>query len=702
MQNLIIMDKLDKQLAELSKIEPSKSFIESSKKRLIQQIQLEKNESYFQSFLKRIKKVNPSAQFVKKARWRLMYQISHKAELKMHASLRGFALFLSYTKKILASTMVMLIAVTATLFFVEGNRPVEASNHSYLELKTGNASIKRADLITWEDIKNTIEVQEGDVIKVGEDSQLVVHFFDDTELRLSENSLILISQLNISSGFDRQGVIEVSLHEGEAWAQILNIDDGYAKFTMHTPQAIFESVNGSIDLKVNNEKTLAYIFDNEFDLTSLEDETRNPVENKRVFAEQKIEIQKGSIHPLILTTELIQQDKANDWIQSNLEQNHKHLITLRENGLNRLNQMAGTLPGQMLYPIKQAKERLRLAFSGSKTDVQVEIANSRLNEAIVLFESGEQQKGQEALMAYQSIARQIAEEKNKEDAEILTNKIIIPHQKILRAKLPNNLSEGLVKDALHQTSEILAKNPIDLERIRLNNSLERLEDVKKFLKDDNYELAKDRLTAYQLAVNNDLFSVDIKNDTQEKEEALKEVLSLKQEELKLLSELTGQFSKKKEDTRNDKEDRLFSMIQSASKVAENDFEMTISFVKPILPEWSDSVLSENKIDSVSKILKKEAKVLSIIDKIHIYKSWEGQKNQIQRLLKNDLENPKRIDYLMGVKENLNGRARDYLSVRILQLKRKSELQKHKAMKRKIERSKRLRQAKMKEEGTIGA
>lgn len=676
------MDKLDKELRRLSKIEPSKGFIKASKNRLMQQIDLHKNESWIQALIKKLGRVNVPEDFMALARIRLMRRITNIRQ-PIKIPLRGMARFLLYTKRVVASTLVMLIAVTSTLFFVEGNTVVEASDDSYLEIITGTASIKHADLIVWEDINSMIEVQAGDLIKVGEGSEAVVRFFDDTELRLAENSVFLISQLAVSPVFGRQAIIEVSLHEGTAWVQTLNVEDGYAGFVLSTRDATLKTLNGTFNVATRLDTTTSiFVLHNKVELTSLVAETRQAVETIKLSTDQKATIHTVNGRPVITTDDLSQQDISTTWVQNNLYSDHEHLTMLRENGIDRLTLIAGTLPGHMLYPIKQAKERLKLALSSdSDLSIQIEIANSRLNEAIVLFEAGEQQKGREALMAYQSMARQIAEAmptgRQANGAEELVNKLIIPHQKALTAELPNNASAGLVKEALQQTAEILTDDPIKLEKIRLASSVQRLQDVTALVGEGAIEVAQERLTSYQLAASDALATAQAIEDEELRKQILQEVLELRQEELTLLIKLSEQLG-----DGNDQTNDLVAMIESAFEAAEENVEVTLAAALPLLPELQEMFAEPSSFD---------IKMAALVDRIYIYNSWTGQQNQIERLLKNELGNPGSIDYLVSVRNNLEGRAYDYLNVRILQLQKKADFQKHKAMQRKIERAKRLRE-----------
>lgn len=673
------MDNLEVKLRNLSKIEPSKGFIRASKNRLMQQIELQQQESWFKSFLRKIGIVQPNASFLSQARLRLMHRINEIPQ-PIKIPLQGFARTLIFIKRAVASTMVMILAVTSTLFFVEGQTVVEASDDSYLEVLSGIVSVKHADFLLWEDINGQIEIQSGDLIKVGEGSQALVHFFDDTELRLNENTTFLISQLAISPNYSRQGIIEVALHEGSAWVQTLNVDDDYAGFVMSTRDAMIQTLNSTFSVSTDLKKAATVmVLNNKISLTSLKQDTREAVETVKVVANERAEIgiTGGRVNPVIAISPVTEQDLANEWVQFNLNLDHEHLTQLREKGIERLTQMAGTLPGQMLYPIKQAKERLRLLVTGQdgQINAQIEIANNRLNEAIVLLEKGNTQKGREALIAYQSMARQIAQENEKN--EVVT-KLLLPHKKALASDLSKDVNVGLVKETLHETAEILAENPVELEKVRLVNSVERLRDILDLVEMADFVAARDRLVSHQL-VGGDVLSAIEGLDQEAQKEVIQEVLELRQEELALLDVISRSMS-----AISNSDEQLVAMLESATQSAEESVDATIAFATPLIPELIAEVTAQPS--------ENDLKIAELVDRIQIYSTFDGQQNQIERLLKYELENPASIPFLAQLQSSLEGRAKDYLGIRILQLQNKADLQKHKAMQRKIERAQRLREA----------
>ena len=671
------MQDLEKALRRLPKINPSKGFVKASKNRLMYQINLNADEGWFKAFLKRLGVVMPPSSFVSQARIRLMERVN--------AVRKPAWAWLLFTKRLVASTLVMVLAVTATLFFVDGKQVVNASEETYVEVLSGNVSIKHADRLIWDDISANTELTAGDLVKLGPGSEAVVHFFDDTQIRLAENSLLLISRLAVSPAYARQGIIEVSLHEGAAWVQTLNAEDGYSSFTLATRDAIVKTLNSTFSVQTGAKTpTVVSVYQNRVEVKTLQPDTRVPVDTFRISSNDKIAISgqfNTSLKPKFELSSLAEQDRSSSWAQNNLTKDREHLAQLRESEYKRLKESTGVLPGDMLYPLKQAKERLALFFSFDKSAesaTKIEIANKRLNEAIVLLQDGDRQKAWEALMAYQSISRQIIEEAENADVnnETIVNQLVTPYQKALVASLSTD-SVGMVKEALNQTEELLVEDPVELEQLRLQNSVDRLQDITAFIQSGDFASAKEALVNHELVAETVLNEAENIEGNDAQKELLNSILELRNEELALLQEINTSAG-----TMTDIDPQLVAMISGAEQRAEDEVAQTVAFIRPIVPEIIKEQKQKQMIDG---------RVQYFVEKIGIYQTWTGQKNQIERLLKEQGVMANNAAFLIELRNNLDGRAQDYLNSKILELQSKARYQKHKLIKQKIEHSIRMGQ-----------
>ena len=666
------MQDLEKALHSLPKINPSKGFIKASKNRLMYQISMNANETWFKAFLKRIGLVSPSASFIAMAKMRLMARINQ-------AKKPAWA-WLLFTKRLVASTLVMVIAVTATLFFVDGRQIVSASEETYVEIISGTATVKHADLLIWDDITSQTELAAGDLIKLAPGSEAVVHFFDDTQVRLSENSSLLISQLAISPAYARQGIIEVSLHEGNAWVQTLNVEDGYSGFTLVTRDAIATALNSTFSVNTGaQDSTVIGVYQNKVQVQTLQPDTRKAVDTFKINSGNKVTISgkfNTSLRPKFEVSGLNDQEESSVWVQNNIVKDRDHLAQLRESEYNRLKQSTGVLPGNMLYPLKQAKERLMLVFSFNDSSVsatKIEIANRRLNEAIVLLQQGERQEAYKALMAYQSISRQIIEEAASSDinTETIERQLVTPYQKALVASFSNE-QIGMVKEALNQTEEMLVEDPIEREEIRLQNSVDRLKDIAILIETGDFEGAKEALVNHELVTESILAEAENVENTEARKEVFNSILELRNEELAMLQAINTSS-----ESLGDIDSQLVAMLDSAEKQAQEKITETIAFIQPLIPE----LIKENKERKVV-----DSRIEYFVEKIGIYKTWQGQKNQINRLLTEQGFKANNIAFLTELRGHLDTRAGDYLNIKILELQRKASYQKNKLIQQKIDRS----------------
>lgn len=660
------MDNLDKTFHRLSKINPDEGFVKASKARLMSKIKMYSQEDWVKEYFQE-GSLEPSDSFIAHARLRLMAQIKQWPKT-LQAPLHGLGLFFRWFKRILVSTFVMFVAVTVVLFQLEGGQVVQASNYSYLELLSGTASIQSADTLAWNEVKGQIDIHAGDLIRIQPDSQAVIHFFDGTEARLNENTSFLISQLAFSPAFKDQAVIETSLESGEVWVQALNVDDGYANFTMITREGVLRALSASFNVNSTvNQPTEVSVFKGSADISLFDANTGQRIRKTRLTQGKYASLDLDTLsQPTLAEGELALA--PTDWMRANLNEDQKHLAQLREQDFNRLALMTGSLPGDALYSIKRAKESLRLALSNDQDlSVKIDIANSRLNEAILLFEKGRMNEGQGALSEYQTLAQEIMQAKKalaskqpstneSTPSDKLMAQLVVPHQKVLAIQ-PTDKNSLEVKEVLKKTAEHLAENPLELENIRLKNSIASLQDINALVESGQIDLAKEKLAQYEMA-NIKVAVLDDLSDEAKKRDAYQEALNMRQEEADLLA----MVSEKTVLLEGGDEEILALAASTSQEVAQNAEEIKQAAL-PLMPELTQS----SEIKPVNPL---EIKAKLVAEKIRTYVSWDAQFNEIQRLLGDDLNDADKLEFLKLVKGFLEGRAQNYLATRILQLQNK--------------------------------
>lgn len=668
---------IEKELRRLPKVNPSSQFCENAKARLMSRISAEPNGQWFARLLKRLTLAEPSAQFVQSARMRLLSRIG--------AVRRPMFGWLVWTQRVMASTLVLVLSVTTTLFFVEGRQPVSASENSTIEVISGEVSLKHADRLIWDTINEPTELSAGDMIRVGDTASATIHFFDDSELRLGDNSILLVSRLGVSPAYAGQGIIEVSLHQGSAWVQTLNVDDGYADFNLSTSNVSVSARNATFDVQTKLfEPTQVRILKHSALVRALQPETRLVLASGKLSAHEQVTLDPSTYNrntsSLALFTPIhsISDEELNsDWVQRNLMADQAHLETLRERELLALKANAGTLPGDVLYPIKRAKERLELAFSfdaKAQTNFLAYMANQRLSEAIVLLEDDNQEAAEVALGEYKDLVTQITKDSNNDVSETKLASLVAAHRKTLVAALPGDIQVGIVNQALNRTQELLATDPIGFVKVRLQNSIDELIHAHDFLVAGDVASAQTALGAHTPIASDLLAQADSLTD-EEKRVLYESILEAQYEEKRLFAEISRTLALGSNDD-------LIALAKSKQGDLEGDIRQTVAAIRPAMPEV---VLSQ------AAAFSKAQKAKEFAEKVTIYKTWQGQKNQVKRLIAKYPQFTYDQEFWAKVRDNLDGTAKVVIESRIADLKYQEQQLKSKQLEQKITRAVRLRE-----------
>lgn len=671
------MTNLENDIRRLSKPEPSVKFCQEAKARLMYQVAFESNESWFKNLLKKFGSIAPSRHFAQMARVRLMNQTSLG---------RPVSLWLVFIKRLAASTLVMTLAVTTTLFFVGGKQQVVASSNTYLEVITGAVSLKRAADIEWNTITAQTQLSVGDLIRVEDDSNALVHFFDDSELRLAEDSLLLLSRVESSPAYSRQGIIEISLHQGRAWIQTLNVDDGFAKFTVVTPNSIITSTNAAFDVFANPfESTQVRVFKHNVYVRALHPESREVYASGKLNNYQQMTLENTAftrasttdLNSIVPILDLAEGDLQGEWVMNNLNLDRSHLTEISERDLNNLRASTGTLPGQLLYPLKRTREHISLALSfgeEAETNTHVDMANQRLNEAIVLIQAGDIEKAKLALVEYQTIVQQLIDGTFEVvNLTQVSTQILATHQKTLVAVLPGDAQIGIVNKVLNRTEEMFAEDATKLIEVRLQNAVESMVHVQDLL------IAGDPTGAKEILIDRDLLFADLLSevdqfDDEKKKVLYNQILEAQNDKQRILNEMVRGLPE-------EADTQLVALFNDLDASVKEEIERTTALVRPLSP---DVVLSQVVVLPIDR------KVNEFIEKVNIYKSYTGQKNQINRLLSKNPQHAGNVEFLTKVRDRLGGRASEVVNLKILELSRKLAEQKGKSVQRKIDEARRGR------------
>ena len=80
----------------------------------------------------------------------------------------------------------------------------------------------------------------------------------------------------------------------------------------------------------------------------------------------------------------------------------------------------------------------------------------------------------------------------------------------------------------------------------------------------------------------------------------------------------------------------------------------------------------------------------VIEKVNIYSTFTGQKNQIHRLLSKNPQHASDVEFLTKVRDRLNERAAEVVNLKIFLLSRSEAEQKGRTIQRKIDAARKAR------------
>jgi hypothetical protein len=527
-------------------------------------------------------------------------------------------------------------------------------------------------------------LKAGDTLQLQGGGQALITFFEDSQRRLSEQATVVSNRIDPLA---RQGtgLIDVSLLAGQAWLQALNIPDHFHSITLGTPQAVIGADQTSLAVSVSvNEVTTVQVFKHQAAISVLNQAGDKTVAQTRLTAGQAIRTiaanEAGSIHTLADVTDLTETARQEPWVLSNRAQDEVRLLALQERELDLRKKVAGVLPGHFLYPLKQAKERLTQALAltrDQQNQLQLRLANKRLTEAIVLANQKQFAAAQNALLAYKSIVRELAKEAkvNRELKTQVEEQLIVRNTRSLVASLPKT-PLVIVREAIDSTEELITENPLEREQVRLKNMIASLSQLPEFIEVGNFTQAEAVLVGYETMESRILTEASALADETARKQVLNDVLALRSEGLSWIKNV-----KKDLEQYHDADVRFVGLITAADQAAQREINKVNALVAPLLPPAAQTV-NDPLINKAERF----------VERVEIYNSWSGQKNQISLLLSR--MNPKdrqNLEFLARIRLQLSSpRARDLINAKMLELKSTARYNKHKAVERKIERAKRLR------------
>ncbi len=299
-------------------------------------------------------------------------------------------------------------------------------------------------------------VSEGETLITGKSENSLVELvvFDNAIIRLGDNTSVTLEKIaqNEDVTISLKGMVWVKTFEDESHLKILASDstmisvprgaitilsnERITRVLAKENVALVEVVNQENDLI----KTQTVRVPQEYVVTIPKSTEGNP--------EKQFESQKASNLERILGSE------AKQWIEENEKHDKVFEDSLEQARKDEMKRYAWPLPGSPLYTAKKIKEGASLSLlpENEKPLAKLEQAATRLQEAVTLFESGDQEHAEELLREYTGMIASIQAEKlYGENAEVLDNAVqehLISMQKKLSLAVKSETPAYSAKEAV--------------------------------------------------------------------------------------------------------------------------------------------------------------------------------------------------------------------------------------------------------------
>ncbi|MFA5854770.1 MAG: DUF5667 domain-containing protein [Candidatus Gracilibacteria bacterium] len=320
-----------------------------------------------------------------------------------------------FSKKIFAT--VSLFALFATFIlpvFRTANR-AEAAPENTMQIVEGDVTVNGVPINKTIE-GNTVILQEGDTIITGSSALAHITFVDDTRLSLGPDTEIKILESQVSQKNSTESHVAVFEQKGRVFAQVVNLVSDEAYFTLYFNDGdISVNQRASFDAQVGDNGTKVIVARN------LVNATVNKTANSKELAYKGM-IGQGAkmiIEDGVVTTSGADKDVVDDvWWSFNLAYSTAYIRELDESYKQENIKRALILPGNPLYFLKTFRENVQtaLAFTASaKTEIMVEQAQNRLDEAQTLIAQNKPELARQTLDAYQETISAVTEQAEQND-----------------------------------------------------------------------------------------------------------------------------------------------------------------------------------------------------------------------------------------------------------------------------------------------
>ena len=147
-------------------------------------------------------------------------------------------------KKLLALAIALSLAVTTLGMLPLVGCAKNSDQQAVLSTKDGDVSVMKAGADSWVEAQVGLTLEEGDAIKVDDDSRAELTFFEGSTIELEAGTVVNISELSIAKDTGSTTII-INEEVGKTISRVKKLTDADSRYEVTTP-ACAAVVRGSI------------------------------------------------------------------------------------------------------------------------------------------------------------------------------------------------------------------------------------------------------------------------------------------------------------------------------------------------------------------------------------------------------------------------------------------------------------------------
>lgn len=404
--------------------------------------------------------------------------------LRWGAAMTIFAMLLRFTPALLIAT------------------PLSAVSANTLIPLSGSVSITEG--AEWTELASRMDLLSPLTIRTGNESTATIILGDSAVVRLDANTEVNLRQAAFDPPQSRKESI-ARITYGQVWVTSLLPETLSIATKLVLPQGSLALKQGSVSVLADPQQSTIQVFHR---FTEVEGADALPI---RLVEGEQLTLRGENISERHLITDNMRQE---EWVKENLSRDAAHHAKVEEHRQELAKEVAGILPTSSFYMLKRAAEDIDLFLtfgSEAKREKQLQHVQTRINEAIVLLEQGEEEAAEDSLAEYKESIRELASVTEEEAVELLNSSLIASSTTVASALPHSPLYD--VKKTIVEVSAELPSAEIPFTEVDLYLLSDALLEIEELIANGNLEEAAIAFTEIDGAVASILEKQELDKDS---------------------------------------------------------------------------------------------------------------------------------------------------------------------------------------------